>query len=143
MAFLSNDLVFQVSPTFFPNFVSLMFYLQPTWGVSRSELENGYVDVHKDYEKFLELVVSWISERAASSSWNGLVCEVMRAANGVWFGVGVYTVCEILFMAGSCHTRLFFTYTVPIKSIRRSQVTGLLDLTKGHSGHRSQTELTN
>ena len=33
--------------------------------------------------------------------------------------------------------------TVPIKSIRRSQVTGLLDLTKGHSGHRSQMELTN
>ena len=33
--------------------------------------------------------------------------------------------------------------TVAIKSIRRSQVTGLLDLTKGHSGHRSQTELTN
>ena len=34
--------------------------------------------------------------------------------------------------------------TVPIKSIRRSQVTGLLpNLTKGHRGHRSQMELTN
>ena len=33
--------------------------------------------------------------------------------------------------------------TVPIKSIRRSQVTGLPNLTKGHRGHRSQTELTN
>ena len=38
---------------------------------------------------------------------------------------------------------VYFSYTVPIKSIRQSQVTGLLDLTKGHSGHRSQMELTN
>jgi hypothetical protein len=65
---------------------------------------NGYIDVYKDYEKFLELIVSWISERAASSSRGGLVCEIMRAANDVWFGVGVYTVCEILFMAGSHYT---------------------------------------
>lgn len=80
-----------------------MFYLQPTWSVSLEELVNGYVDVYKDYNRFLELIASWIGERAASSSRGGLVCEVMRAANDVWFGVGVYTVCEILFMAGSHH----------------------------------------
>ena len=40
-------------------------------------------------------------------------------------------------------TSQIISSTVAIKSIRRSQVTGLLDLTKGHSGHRSQTELMN
>jgi len=37
----------------------------------------------------------------------------------------------------------YIIITVAIKSIRRSQVTGLLNLTKGHTGHRSQREVTN
>ncbi|KIM36355.1 hypothetical protein M413DRAFT_14026 [Hebeloma cylindrosporum] len=76
IAFLSNDLVFQ-----------------PVWSSSLTELRNGYVDACQDYGGFLELVAHWIEERAASSSSRrGLVCEVMRAANDVWFGVGVYTI---------------------------------------------------
>jgi hypothetical protein len=61
----------------------------------------SYVNLYSDYGGFLELVANWIRERLASSSARcSLVCEVMRDANQVWFGVGVYTVCEILFMAG-------------------------------------------
>ena len=54
-----------------------------------------------NYSSFLNLVANWISQRAESNSARlGLVCEVMRNANEVWFGVGVYTVCEVLFLAG-------------------------------------------
>ncbi len=62
---------------------------------------DGYIDIYHNYTAFLELVAQWTSQRASmSSKRSGLVCEVMREASHVWFGVGVYTVCEILFMAG-------------------------------------------
>lgn len=61
---------------------------------------SGYIDIYHDYGKFLELVAQWTMQQAKSSKRSGLVCEVMREAKHVWFGVGVYTVCEILFMAG-------------------------------------------
>jgi hypothetical protein len=65
-------------------------------------------DVYKDYGGFLALVARWISERAASRSHRTtLACEAIRGAKTkdgttVWAGVGVYTVCEIFFLAGMC-----------------------------------------
>ena len=71
-----------------------------------ASLKKGYVDAHSEYSTFLELVVVWILEwRLSTSKCLGLVCEVIRKANEVWFAVGVYTVCKILFLVGNC---LFF-----------------------------------
>jgi hypothetical protein len=70
-------------------------------------LKNGYIDIYQDYDRFLELVARWIREQAASSPRGGLVCQAMREANHVWFGIGVYTICEILFMAGQLHLSSF------------------------------------
>lgn len=69
----------------------------------------SYVNIYSDYRQFLELVANWIRQHMASSSSRcSLVCEVMRDANQVWFGVGVYTVCEILFMAGMFIFKIFY-----------------------------------
>jgi hypothetical protein len=85
-------------------------YIKPVWGASLEELKNGYVDIYQDYDQFLELVARWIGEQAASSPRGGLVCQAMREANHVWFGVGVYTICEILFMAGQLNLSFFIAF---------------------------------
>jgi len=68
------------------------------------------VDVYQDYPDFLAAVAQWIHERRyppnskskskGARKRRGLACEVIRAASNVWVGVGVYTVCEIFYLAG-------------------------------------------
>lgn len=38
--------------------------------------------------------------KSLQSHRSGFACKVMRKANKVWGGVGVYTVIEIFFLAG-------------------------------------------
>jgi hypothetical protein len=57
-------------------------------------------DVYEDYAGFLQIVAAWIKERAKSTSKRtGLASMVVRNASEVWGGVGVYTVCELFFLA--------------------------------------------
>ncbi|KAF8176895.1 hypothetical protein K438DRAFT_1846331 [Mycena galopus ATCC 62051] len=71
VAFLSSDLVFQPTPSDF---------YDPEW-------------------EFLTALAKWMQSRL-SMDRNGLACEVIRAANEVFLGIGVYTVVEIFFLAG-------------------------------------------
>lgn len=61
------------------------------------------VDVYADFGAFLEALAAWIKLRRRHAQRTGLAYEVIRQqddAKKVWVGVGVYTVCEIFFIAG-------------------------------------------
>ncbi|KAJ7183593.1 hypothetical protein C8R46DRAFT_843602, partial [Mycena filopes] len=82
IAFLSSDLVFQ-----------------PTWASTREALPPSPSDFyHRDWD-FLPTLVQWMGNRR-NMDRNGLACEVIRSANDVFLGIGVYTVVEIFFLAG-------------------------------------------
>jgi hypothetical protein len=58
-------------------------------------------DVLRDYGGFVTGVSGWIeSRRNGRGTRNGLACEALRNASAVWVGVGVYSVCEVFFLAG-------------------------------------------
>lgn len=77
-------------------------YIQPEWFTAdEAVLMRRPPDVHKDFIGFLDSVVEWISSRRSSRKRrNGLAGKVIRDANQVWCGVGVYTSSELFFMAG-------------------------------------------
>ncbi|KAJ7227608.1 hypothetical protein B0H12DRAFT_1148918, partial [Mycena haematopus] len=82
IAFLSSDLVFQ-----------------PTWAFSRDTLPPSPSDFYSRGWDFLPAITEWMLSRLHLDR-NGLACEVIRAANDVFLGIGVYTVIEIFFLTG-------------------------------------------
>jgi hypothetical protein len=48
----------------------------------------------------LPALAGWMLDRL-NSERNGLASEVIRNANQIFLGVGVYTVVELLFLAGN------------------------------------------
>ncbi|KAK6989028.1 hypothetical protein R3P38DRAFT_2572275 [Favolaschia claudopus] len=82
LAFHSHDLVFQ-----------------PTWACSRDELPAAASDFCSPSWDFPSALATWMLGRRDQDR-NGLACEAIRAANDVFFGIGVYTVIEIFFLAG-------------------------------------------
>jgi hypothetical protein len=60
------------------------------------------IPIYDDYSGFLTRVANWVEVRMSSlgSARHGLACEVVREAQDVWCGVGVYTVSELFFDAG-------------------------------------------
>ncbi|KAK7013505.1 hypothetical protein R3P38DRAFT_3206850 [Favolaschia claudopus] len=51
------------------------------------------------FQSFPSALATWMLGRRDQDR-NGLACEAIRAANDVFFGIGVYTVIEIFFLAG-------------------------------------------
>ncbi|KAK6977822.1 hypothetical protein R3P38DRAFT_2666075 [Favolaschia claudopus] len=82
LAFHSHDLVFQ-----------------PTWACSRDDLPAAASDFRSPSWDFPSALATWMLGRRDQDR-NGLACEAIRAANDVFFGIGVYTVIEIFFLAG-------------------------------------------
>ncbi|KAK6996056.1 hypothetical protein R3P38DRAFT_2655377 [Favolaschia claudopus] len=76
LAFHSHDLVFQ-----------------PTWACSRDELPAAASDFRSPSWDFPSALATWMLGRRDQDR-NGLACEAIRAANDVFFGIGVYTVIE-------------------------------------------------
>ncbi|KAJ3526606.1 hypothetical protein NMY22_g10098 [Coprinellus aureogranulatus] len=95
LAFLSHDLLFQIE-WLTPNDTRINAPLP------HSSLKT--VDVFENFYEFLRALAAWITTRRRSGEdRTGLACEVMREDEGakcVWVGVGVYTVCELFFLAG-------------------------------------------
>ncbi|KAK7019281.1 hypothetical protein R3P38DRAFT_2975923 [Favolaschia claudopus] len=82
LVFLSSDLVFQ-----------------PKWAKSRSDLPPPPPDFYSPKWSFLADLAKWIRKRV-NCDRSGLACEVMRANNETFPGIGVYTVVELFFLAG-------------------------------------------
>ncbi|KAJ7724297.1 hypothetical protein B0H14DRAFT_3004105, partial [Mycena olivaceomarginata] len=88
IAFLSSDLVFQV----------FEIHSQPGHPHVRV-LPPSPSNFYDPGWEFLTAVTKWMQSRL-NADRNGLACEVIRAANNVFLGIGVYTVVEIFFLAG-------------------------------------------
>ncbi|KAJ7884555.1 hypothetical protein B0H14DRAFT_2700354, partial [Mycena olivaceomarginata] len=71
----------------------------PTWASSREVLPPSPSNFYDPGWEFLTAVTKWMQSRL-NADRNGLACEVIRAANDVFLGIGVYTVLEIFFLAG-------------------------------------------
>ncbi|KAK6984303.1 hypothetical protein R3P38DRAFT_3269243 [Favolaschia claudopus] len=82
LVFLSSDLVFQ-----------------PKWAKSRTDLPPPPPDFYSPEWSFLADLAKWIRKRV-NCDRSGLACEVMRANNETFPGIGVYTVVELFFLAG-------------------------------------------
>ena len=61
------------------------------------------VDAFVDRASFVQGVVDWRTKRVKSKQTNrmGPVCNAIRDAEDVFPGVGVYTISELCFIAGS------------------------------------------
>ncbi|KAK7034300.1 hypothetical protein R3P38DRAFT_2913720 [Favolaschia claudopus] len=70
LAFHSHDLVFQ-----------------PPWAFSRDDLPASAADFYSPKWDFSSSLVTWMLSRLDLDR-NGLACEVIRAANDVFFGIG-------------------------------------------------------
>jgi hypothetical protein len=75
---------------------------QPEWESAEDTAAISSPPIYDDYRSFLNGVADWIEDRRTSlgKDRQGLACEVVRGAQDVWCGVGVYTVCELFFDAG-------------------------------------------
>ncbi|KAJ8692913.1 hypothetical protein PTI98_010179 [Pleurotus ostreatus] len=81
-------------------FVTLDNVFQPNWAVSCDKLPPTPSDVYADFHGFLRGVSTFV-EGIMGSRKAGLAADGMRTApSRVFFGMGVYTLCEVFFMAG-------------------------------------------
>ncbi|KAH7906784.1 hypothetical protein BJ138DRAFT_1104858 [Hygrophoropsis aurantiaca] len=84
----------------FPS-IDMVFQSQPVWSESSAALPTQLADVYEQRCTFIQRVVDWMSMRFHSQSKrDGLFTAVIRDANTVWGGVGVYTSSELAFLAG-------------------------------------------
>lgn len=62
-------------------------------------MDKSSVNVYSDFLRFLGIVADWIKR---DKMWGSKkqVCDVIRETQAVFAGVGVYTVSELLFIAG-------------------------------------------
>ncbi|KAH9934376.1 uncharacterized protein B0H18DRAFT_557401 [Fomitopsis serialis] len=84
IAFVSHDQVFQV-----------------TWALMEASLAHHDLQVLDEWDAVLAGIATW-SKRYYEGKRKGkrLARDVLRFTPDVWFGIGVYTACEILFVAG-------------------------------------------
>ncbi|KAJ7728175.1 hypothetical protein B0H14DRAFT_3618635 [Mycena olivaceomarginata] len=72
---------------------------KPTWSSSRSNLPPSPSDFYGHHWDVLPALAGWMLNRL-NSERNGLASEVIRDANQIFLGVGVYTVVGLFFLAG-------------------------------------------
>ncbi|KAK6972255.1 hypothetical protein R3P38DRAFT_2411834, partial [Favolaschia claudopus] len=81
-------------------FVTIDLLFRPVWQDSFLDFIIP-PDIYTQTTDFLVVVAQWMQDE----NWlNGkryvLACDAIRAANKVWYGIGVYTVMELFFLAG-------------------------------------------
>ncbi|KAG5222648.1 MULE domain-containing protein [Salix suchowensis] len=79
--------------------------IQVTYWLTRDGLGILPYNIYSDFEKELERVAWWATQRRGMRrvdrySTANLAMKVIRAANTIFSGVGVYTVSELFYMAG-------------------------------------------
>ncbi|KAJ7936325.1 hypothetical protein B0H13DRAFT_1496400, partial [Mycena leptocephala] len=98
-------------------FPTLDMVFQPTWATSLTDFvfpPNIYTSTH-DY---LVLVSKWI-EQILLKPRHTRACDAIRGCNDLFYGIGVYTVMELFFMAGlSPFLTLFEVFSNPSRTAR-------------------------
>lgn len=77
---------------------SFLSMLQPTWATSLSDFKIP-PSIYPSPLDYLVLVADWI-EKLLLKPRHVRACDAIRDSNTVFYGVGVYTVMELFFMAG-------------------------------------------
>ncbi|KAJ7022801.1 hypothetical protein C8F04DRAFT_1194154 [Mycena alexandri] len=81
-------------------FVTIDLLFQPTWVEDILELLIP-PNIYTSTSEFLFLVAGWISsENLLAGKKYQLACNVIRDANKIFYGIGIYTVMELFYMAG-------------------------------------------
>jgi hypothetical protein len=72
-----------------------------------------HINIIDQNTDFLAKVVDWMAMRRSSQTTReGLACEVICKHPDVWQGIGVYTVCELFFIAGAFPKKTKFLMTL-------------------------------
>jgi len=72
------------------------------WAVQANALPTDHIDIYKTPEQYIACLLHWIKQRRDSSLKlrKQAVATLVRRECHVFAGVGVYTVCEVFFIAG-------------------------------------------
>ncbi|KAI0059709.1 hypothetical protein BV25DRAFT_1918289 [Artomyces pyxidatus] len=84
-------------------FVTIDILFTPHWASTRAELPIQHSDIYTEPLKFMACVADWIETRIlrTKSNRDSLAIQVIRTiAHEIFGGMGVYTVCEVFFLAG-------------------------------------------
>lgn len=98
LAFPSLDLVFQVGNTTVLMFNYVLIAIQPTWATSLTDFAFP-PNIFTSPQDYLVLVAQWI-EALLLKPRHTRACDTIRECNTLFYGIGVYTVMELFFMAG-------------------------------------------
>ncbi|KAJ7138607.1 hypothetical protein C8R46DRAFT_1047369 [Mycena filopes] len=79
-------------------FPSIDLVFQPTWATSLADFSIP-PNIHTSTDDYLVLVAGWI-ENLLLKPKHTRACDAIRTANTIFYGIGVYTVMELFFMAG-------------------------------------------
>ncbi|KAJ7454584.1 hypothetical protein B0H11DRAFT_2069106 [Mycena galericulata] len=79
-------------------FPSIDLVFQPTWANAITEFDIP-PNIYTSTTDFLSLVADWIEEILQEPNY-GRACDHIRSCNTIFYGVGVYTIMELFFMAG-------------------------------------------
>ncbi|KAF8203455.1 hypothetical protein K438DRAFT_2015153 [Mycena galopus ATCC 62051] len=98
-------------------FPSIDLVFQPTWATSLDDF-NIPPNIYTSTVDFLDLVADWI-EGILQEPHFGRACDEIRDCNHIFYGIGVYTVMELFFMAGlSPFLTLYEVFSVPSRAAR-------------------------
>jgi len=82
--------------------LTLHSHYQVHWAVQANALPTDHIDIYKTPEQYIACLLHWIKQRRDSSLKlrKQAVATLVRRECHVFAGVGVYTVCEVFFIAG-------------------------------------------
>ncbi|KAF4591025.1 hypothetical protein EYR40_009623 [Pleurotus pulmonarius] len=83
-------------------FLTVDLLFQPIWVDEYSKVPRPLADIYTNFDEFLLGVAAFV-ENVLDSRMPGLAVEEIRSSKTRTFpGVGVYTTCELFFLAGEC-----------------------------------------
>ncbi|KAJ7716284.1 hypothetical protein B0H16DRAFT_1701414 [Mycena metata] len=98
-------------------FPTLDLLFQPTWAASFSDFSIP-PNIYTSTNDFLSLVATWI-DGILRTPVHTRACDTIRGLNTLFYGVGVYTVMELFFMAGlSPFLTLYEVFSNPSRAAR-------------------------
>ncbi|KAJ7807722.1 hypothetical protein B0H13DRAFT_1928863 [Mycena leptocephala] len=107
-------LIFPAHVLAFPS-IDLVF--QPTWATSLDDFDIP-PNIYTSTVAFFAMVANWIEGILQEPSF-GRACDEIRECNAIFYGIGVYTVMELFFMAGlSPFLTLYEVFSVPSRAAR-------------------------
>ncbi|KAF8198851.1 hypothetical protein K438DRAFT_1823834 [Mycena galopus ATCC 62051] len=98
-------------------FPSIDLVFQPTWSTSLAQFDIP-PNIYTAPDDFLLVAANWIDSILHAPN-DGRACDEIRKNGHIFYGIGVYTVTELFFMAGlSPFLTLYEVFSVPSRAAR-------------------------